>query len=292
VTSGAWHSETSANNCRCIGQDHVLADPLVLSSCYSGERRLGGDFRASFAPPARPPVRLASDCPLGVGRRAGPRCFCRWGAFWFLGGVAESGAAALLWNLSSRLHPRPGVASSGAAREAVEVSSGRFWWDLASCIGVRRWLSSGFLRFELVLVPAMVLAMARRMSALSITGGAGGGAAEGVGRFAGEGSGLLWPDRKRLELGVCRRPMSFQYVSDPVLRSWWLLRLFKAFWLGVHPPPRFVVVGAFVAVRAGGGSSRRLEVDEDEGPQRFLLMYPLLVFLYLCASLCCILTTG
>ena len=43
------------------------------------------------------------------------------------------------------------------------------------------------------------------------------------------GSGCSGLDRKRFELGVCRRPMIFQCVADPLLRNWWLLRLVKAF---------------------------------------------------------------
>ena len=102
--------------------------------------------------------------------------------------------------------------------------------------------------------------------------GAAGDAAEVVLWLEMAGSGCPWPDRKRFELGVCRRPMIFQCVADPILRNWWLLRLVKAFWRGVHPFPW-------------------REVEDEDGPQGFLLMYPFLVFLYFFAFVCCILTT-
>ena len=76
-------------------------------------------------------------------------------------------------------------------------------------------------------------------------------------------SGCSEPDRKRFELGVCRRPMFFQCVADPLLRNWWLLRLVKAFWRGVPPLSGFVIDGVFFAgVRAGGVLGRWREVED------------------------------
>jgi hypothetical protein len=100
------------------------------------------------------------------------------------------------------------------------------------------------------------------------------------------------PDLELAEIGECRRLM-FVCVLDPVLRGWWLLRPINAFWLGDLLAPRFVVDGAcFMSVRAGGVLPRWREVEEDEGPLGFLLVYPPFMYLYLYAFPLCILTTA
>jgi hypothetical protein len=120
----------------------------------------------------------------------------------------------------------------------------------------------------------------------------GGGAAAEVGEWlAVEGSGMSVPDLERVVPGACRRPLLF-CDEDPALRGWWPLRLFNAFWLGVPPAPWMVVDGGcFAGVRAGGGSPRWHVDDEDEDPQQFLCLYPLLFCLYLYAFRSCILAT-
>jgi len=118
----------------------------------------------------------------------------------------------------------------------------------------------------------------------------GGGDAEVRGWLAVEGFGPSGPDLERVVLGARRRPVLLR-VEDPALRGWWSWRLFKAFGLGVLPAPWLVVDGGcFTGVRAGGGSFRwRVDV-EDEDPQDFLCLYPLL-FLYFYAFKSCILAT-
>ena len=96
-------------------------------------------------------------------------------ALWALGGRPDRGSAAggerfsfpavmfRRWGCrrhgirSSRLCPRPGVVSSGAAGEAVEVGASRFRRDLAGCTGVRRSSSARWSRWVPAGSPAPVL---------------------------------------------------------------------------------------------------------------------------------------
>ena len=46
-----------------------------------------------------------------------------------------------------------------------------------------------------------------------------------------------------------------------------------------------------IGVLAGGVLGRWREMEDEDGPQGSLLLYPFLVFLYFCVYECCILTT-
>ena len=111
--------------------------------------------------------------------------------------------------------------------------------------------------------------------------GADGAAAEDELRMVLEGSGLLSPGQELRGFGARRRPICFS-VYDPVRRGWWLLRSVVAFWLGVLPAPRFVVVDGAVQLR--------WRVVDEDVLQGVFHLYPWL-FLYVCVSIFCILTT-
>ena len=78
-----------------------------------------------------------------------------------------------------------------------------------------------------------------------------------------EGSGSRRLDLERFELGARRRSCGITAL-DPVLRDWWILRLFFAFWLEVRSALRVVVV-AFVVSGGRAGDALLRWREEEEG---------------------------
>ena len=202
----------------------------------------------------------------------------------------------VLWGLAVARGPFGGRRSVDPSVCAVAVRGCRAGgdihvlvsWSSGSFFVTARLAPSSSWSLEALLCRWSAAWLAGRCSSPSSFGGQGAGAVEVVEWSAEEGSGLAGPDRRRCGLGVRRRPMLLLFVLDPALRSWWILRLFKACWLGALSSPGLVVDGGFfVAVCAAGGLCRRCEV-EDDVPLQFLPLFPFLLHLYFFACVRCI----
>ena len=179
---------------------------------------------------------------------------------WCVVVVSFPSCGSVLWGLAVARGPFGGRGSEDSSVCTVAVRGCRAGgdvhvlvsWSSGSSFVTTRLAPSSSWSLEVLLCRWSGASLAGRCSAPPSFGGRVDDAVEVGVWSAAEGSGRSRPDRRRCGLGVLRRPMFVIFLSDPVLRNRWILRLVKASWLGVLPFPGFGVDGGFFAgVRAG-----------------------------------------